>query len=121
METPKNGTQQREMPRHSLQGRKTKGEKNKWPFSSSFAAAALSGLAIAVAMYYLKPYLLLAFAASQAASKPAHGAPKVKVANGTYAGVHSKEFKQDFFLGMPYAKVRRRRPGKIHLNFRQDN
>ncbi|KAH6849893.1 Alpha/Beta hydrolase protein [Chaetomium sp. MPI-CAGE-AT-0009] len=30
--------------------------------------------------------------------------PVVKVKNGTYAGIHSTEFKQDFFLGMPYAQ-----------------
>lgn len=30
--------------------------------------------------------------------------PVVKVKNGTYAGIHSDEFTQDFFLGMPYAQ-----------------
>ncbi|KAL2172746.1 hypothetical protein VTG60DRAFT_2565 [Thermothelomyces hinnuleus] len=31
-------------------------------------------------------------------------APVVKVLNGSYAGIHSAEFNQDFFLGMPYAQ-----------------
>jgi carboxylesterase type B len=30
--------------------------------------------------------------------------PAVDVQNGTYTGVHSKEFQQDYFLGMPYAQ-----------------
>lgn len=32
-------------------------------------------------------------------------APVVDVKNGSYAGIHSAEYNQDFFLGMPYAKV----------------
>jgi hypothetical protein len=32
-------------------------------------------------------------------------APVVTVKNGTYAGIHSTEYNQDFFLGMPYAQV----------------
>ncbi|KAL2188975.1 alpha/beta-hydrolase [Thermothelomyces heterothallicus CBS 203.75] len=31
-------------------------------------------------------------------------APVVRVSNGSYAGIHSAEFNQDFFLGMPYAQ-----------------
>lgn len=31
-------------------------------------------------------------------------APAIKVRNGTYTGVHSEEFNQDFFLGIPYAQ-----------------
>lgn len=34
-------------------------------------------------------------------------APVVTVKNGTYSGVYSDEYDQDFFLGMPYAQVRR--------------
>lgn len=30
--------------------------------------------------------------------------PPVKLANGTYRGVHSEQYKQEFFLGMPYAQ-----------------
>jgi len=30
--------------------------------------------------------------------------PTAKVKNGTYVGVHSKEYDQDFFLGVPYAQ-----------------
>ena len=32
-------------------------------------------------------------------------APSVTVRNGTYSGVHSSEYDQDFFLGVPYAQV----------------
>ena len=32
--------------------------------------------------------------------------PTVTVKNGTYYGVRNHEFDQDFFLGMPFAKVR---------------
>jgi hypothetical protein len=41
---------------------------------------------------------------------PAHhqsSAPVVAVKNGSYAGIHSTEYNQDFFLGMPYAQVHR--------------
>jgi hypothetical protein len=31
--------------------------------------------------------------------------PTVTIKNGTYYGVHNSEFNQDFFLGMPFAKV----------------
>ena len=30
--------------------------------------------------------------------------PTVTIRNGTYAGVHSSQFNQDFFLGMPFAE-----------------
>lgn len=31
--------------------------------------------------------------------------PTVTVKNGTYYGIHNPDFNQDFFLGMPFAKV----------------
>src|SRR4051794_30962315 len=31
--------------------------------------------------------------------------PSVTIANGTYIGLHSPEYDQDFFLGIPYAQV----------------
>ena len=31
-------------------------------------------------------------------------APVAQVKNGSYTGVHSPEYNQDFFLGMPYAQ-----------------
>jgi carboxylesterase type B len=40
--------------------------------------------------------------------------PIVQVLNGTYYGVHSPEYNQDFFLGMPYAE-----PPLGDLRFRQ--
>lgn len=57
-------------------------------------------------MHKLTQYLLLGLGwADQVLTKPTCTAPKVDVVNGTYEGVHSREYKQDFFLGMPYAKV----------------
>jgi hypothetical protein len=40
-------------------------------------------------------------------SSPAPGtaAPVVSVKNGSYTGVYSSVFNQDFFLGIPYAQV----------------
>ncbi|KAK8102419.1 hypothetical protein PG984_015565 [Apiospora sp. TS-2023a] len=38
------------------------------------------------------------------APAPAAAGPPVKLANGTYRGVHNEQYKQDFFLGMPYAQ-----------------
>lgn len=53
------------------------------------------------------PWILLGLIwTGHAMSKPeCDNAPKVTIVNGTYAGVHNREYKQDFFLGMPYAKV----------------
>jgi hypothetical protein len=46
---------------------------------------------------------------SAVAAAPSYGngtaAPTVTVRNGTYSGVFSPEYDQDFFLGLPYAKV----------------
>jgi triacylglycerol lipase len=39
------------------------------------------------------------FASVRAAAEPA-----VTVKNGTYAGIHSSIYNQDFFLGIPYAR-----------------
>lgn len=41
----------------------------------------------------------------QARACDSKGKPTVTVRNGTYYGVHSHEFDQDYFLGMPFAKV----------------
>jgi len=39
---------------------------------------------------------------------PGHGShnvtPFANVKNGTYRGIHSNEYNQDFFLGIPFAK-----------------
>ena len=43
-------------------------------------------------------------------------APTVKVRNGSYAGIHSSEYDQDFFLGMPYAQKTPRFTVSQHLN-----
>ncbi|RSL44922.1 hypothetical protein CEP54_014488 [Fusarium duplospermum] len=39
-----------------------------------------------------------------AISLPARLSPTVSVKNGTYSGVYSPQYDQDFFLGMPYAQ-----------------
>lgn len=40
--------------------------------------------------------------------------PIVQVKNGTYRGVHSEQYNQDYFLGIPYAQ-----PPVGNLRFRQ--
>ncbi|KAI3332345.1 alpha/beta-hydrolase [Xylariaceae sp. AK1471] len=42
--------------------------------------------------------------ASASTAATSSGTPAVAVKNGTYTGLHSPEYDQDFFLGMPYAK-----------------
>jgi carboxylesterase type B len=49
-------------------------------------------------------------------------APTVQVKNGTYLGVHSPEYNQDFFLGMPYAQppvgnLRFRNPAPLNTSW----
>ncbi|CBY00057.1 hypothetical protein IAQ61_002739 [Plenodomus lingam] len=50
---------------------------------------------------------------SLASCLPYQSAPTVNVKNGTYYGVHSAAYGQDFFLGIPYAQ-----PPVGHLRFR---
>jgi triacylglycerol lipase len=38
------------------------------------------------------------------AAPASKSSPTVTVRNGTYAGVHSSAYNQDFFLGIPYAQ-----------------
>ncbi|KAK6857406.1 hypothetical protein PG995_007593 [Apiospora arundinis] len=38
------------------------------------------------------------------AGPPTQLGPPVKLANGTYRGVHNEQYQQDFFLGIPYAQ-----------------
>ncbi|OOQ83694.1 cholinesterase [Penicillium brasilianum] len=47
---------------------------------------------------------LLAVWAVAHAAPTGNSAPTVTVRNGTYTGVHSTTYDQDFFLGMPYAQ-----------------
>jgi hypothetical protein len=49
--------------------------------------------------------LTLSLSASLASCYPTLPAgPVVKIRNGSYVGVHSEEYKQDFFLGVPFAQ-----------------
>ncbi|KAK3292126.1 Alpha/Beta hydrolase protein [Chaetomium fimeti] len=64
----------------------------------------------------------LCWLASMADALPSHvfqnstAPPVVAVKNGSYAGIHSAEYNQDFFLGMPYAQVAPRFTVSQHLN-----
>lgn len=59
--------------------------------------------------------LLLAVVAHCSPAPPARG-PLVKVKNGTYMGVHSQSYNQDYFLGIPFAQAP---VGPLRLNFPQ--
>lgn len=48
--------------------------------------------------------LLLAATASAATVPRDNTAPTVRLANGSYYGLHSKTYKQDMFLSMPFAQ-----------------
>lgn len=42
---------------------------------------------------------------SWAQPQNSHNAPYARIKNGTYMGVHSAEYNEDYFLGIPYAKA----------------
>lgn len=46
----------------------------------------------------------VAFAAPNGWWHGQHDEPAVTVRNGTYTGVYSSSYKQDFFLGIPYSQ-----------------
>jgi cholinesterase len=54
-------------------------------------------------MFAIATGFLAAWAVAHAAPS-GKSAPTVTVRNGTYTGVHSISYGQDFFLGMPYAQ-----------------
>ena len=51
---------------------------------------------------YLVPFM--AILAGVSASVRTVAEPVIKVKNGSYVGVHSSIYNQDFFLGIPYAR-----------------
>ncbi|KAL4900479.1 hypothetical protein BDW74DRAFT_188301 [Aspergillus multicolor] len=60
-------------------------------------------------MLSLPRTLLLALASGStlvqaSACRPSVGAPTVDLDNGTYVGLHNRDYAQDFFLGIPYAQ-----------------
>lgn len=57
---------------------------------------------------------LLALSSSTLAAPSRDQTPTARVKNGTIAGVHSNSYKQDFFLGVPFAQ-----PPLGDLRFRQ--
>ena len=52
----------------------------------------------------LRTAALLSLSATLASCQYAAAAPTVQVKNGSYVGVHSTEYDQDFFLGVPFAQ-----------------
>lgn len=48
--------------------------------------------------------LAVSFLCFCAAAFAANSSPRATVRNGTYIGVRSTTYEQDFFLGMPYAQ-----------------
>lgn len=48
---------------------------------------------------------LVGSVASRAVAASRHTAPTVSVKNGSYAGIYSADYDQDYFLGIPYAQV----------------
>ncbi|OBR05091.1 Carboxylic ester hydrolase [Colletotrichum higginsianum IMI 349063] len=55
--------------------------------------------------YALATCLYLSAPACSAALRCRNTSPVVDVKNGSYAGTHNPKYNQDFFLGIPYAKV----------------
>lgn len=55
--------------------------------------------------YALATCLYLSAPAWSAALRCRNTSPVVDVKNGSYAGTHNPKYNQDFFLGIPYAKV----------------
>jgi hypothetical protein len=47
---------------------------------------------------------------------PRQSTPVAAVKNGSYLGLHNPEFNQDFFLGLPFAQVRKLPIFKEHYN-----
>lgn len=59
-----------------------------------------------VAIAVVAHLLLRGFWARYPALAFAQGSfPTVKIKNGSYSGVYSPQYHQDFFLGLPYAQV----------------
>lgn len=60
-------------------------------------------------MVYFTRLLLteLSLATSLASAFNCTSLPQATVQNGTYTGVYSPEYDQEYFLGIPFAQVRR--------------
>ncbi|KAK1541710.1 carboxylesterase [Colletotrichum paranaense] len=56
-------------------------------------------------VYFLATVLYLSAPVWSAAIRGRDNGPVITVKNGSYTGIHSAEYGQDFFLGMPYAKT----------------
>lgn len=70
----------------------------RWSFSTA--------LNMAFVVYLLATCLYLFAPAWSAPNRCRNEVPVVNVKNGSYTGLHSAKYSQDFFLGIPYAKVR---------------
>ena len=62
------------------------------------------GLSRYAKMFMVTAGVLLQIAVFRHVSSPSTNVPHVKIRNGTYEGIYSKAFNQDFFLGIPYAQ-----------------
>ncbi|KAL2155928.1 hypothetical protein VTH82DRAFT_670, partial [Thermothelomyces myriococcoides] len=71
----------------------------RWLFSSLLTAASLTWLALPTGASPAHLHRSVNISKDNSVT-----APVVKVLNGSYAGIHSAEYDQDFFLGMPYAQ-----------------
>jgi carboxylesterase type B len=56
-------------------------------------------------MYSFYLTLFVPFLAEAKASAETVTEPVVTIKNGTYVGLHSSAYNQDFFLGIPYART----------------
>jgi carboxylesterase type B len=73
------------------------------------------------------PYLLAYFpllTSATLAKRQSSNAPTVQLLNGSYYGVHSTEYAQDFFLGIPFAQppigdLRFRPPQPLNTTFNE--
>ncbi len=62
------------------------------------------GFYLRAALVACAPIICLAQPLADAAATTSTQAPTAAVRNGTYIGVHSSTFNQDFFLGVPFAQ-----------------
>lgn len=79
------------------------------PYDDSFGAR-FRTLVVKMLPFIVGLLSLTAIAFSSVTAK----APTVRVKNGTLEGVHTSAYKQDYFLGIPYAQ-----PPVNNLRFRQ--
>lgn len=84
----------------------TAGEHRKRTLSSYWRPIIFSVLTMAFLWKFFAVGLGFAASVSSLSTRTGrHSTPTVRVKNGTYSGIHSPQYDQDFFLGIPYAQV----------------